>query len=301
MTTTRRHRLAAVLGLAAALAGTAACGHDEQAAVASRGPATAYDAALHDRLPAAVRERGELRVVTSADYAPVAFFDEDGRTLVGSEPDLVRAVGRVLGVKLHWDYVEFPKLIDTLEAHEADLAVSGITDTAERQKTVDFVDYFTAGTSVLVQRGNPANVTGLAALCGRSVAVGTGTTQAELAKHQQAACKKSGTRLRVVSRSNAADASLALRSGEVDAALMDYPPAADLAGAARTRAHFQLATAEQYDPSPLGLAVSREHDGLDDVVLAALQQVQRSGEYAAVLKRWNVQVGALQTLTLDAG
>ena len=35
-----------------------------------------------------------------------------------------------------------------------------MTDTPERARQTDFVDYFSAGTSIVVPRGNPAGVTG---------------------------------------------------------------------------------------------------------------------------------------------
>ncbi len=51
-----------------------------------------------------------------------------------------------------------------------------MNDTSDRQKVVDFVNYFKVGPVVLVKAGNPGK--GLAReLCGQSVSVETGTTE----------------------------------------------------------------------------------------------------------------------------
>ena len=41
-------------------------------------------------------------------------------------------------------------------SNRIDLAMSAITDTAQRERAVDFVNYFSAGTAIVVRRGNPA-------------------------------------------------------------------------------------------------------------------------------------------------
>ena len=45
-----------------------------------------------------------------------------------------------------------------------------MTDTAQRARSVDFVN-FSAGTTIIVQRGNPAGLTDITDLCGKVVAV----------------------------------------------------------------------------------------------------------------------------------
>ena len=57
--------------------------------------------------------------------------------------------------------------------------MSSFTDTKEREKTVDFVTYFSAGTSFYVKAQGGPTVTSLADLCGQKVAVEKGTTQAD--------------------------------------------------------------------------------------------------------------------------
>lgn len=284
--------LAALVGLALAACTT-------EAAPEPDAPQAAFSQELHDRLPAEVRDGGTLTVLTSAGYAPVMFYGTDGRTLQGSEADLAAAVGRVLGVEVEFEPAEFPTILDRLAAGEADLGMSGITDTAERQAKVDFVDYFRAGTAILVQHGNAHGITGLDDLCGRPVSVGAGTTQELLAGRLQESCGDEP--LTITQSLTAADAMLELRAGTVQATLVDYPPAAHLASDPRSRSAFELVSDEQHEPAPFGIAVSRANAGLAPVLRDAMSEVLASGEYEAVLTRWNLRGGAVSAITLNAG
>ena len=64
-----------------------------------------------------------------------------------------------------------------------------MTDSAEREKKADFVNYFAAGTSIVVQRGNPHGIADLKDLCGQVVAVETATVQVDLLRRAQSRCQ----------------------------------------------------------------------------------------------------------------
>lgn len=111
---------------------------------------------LHDRPPQDLLQRGVLRLATDGTYPPASVFDADGRTIVGVQPDLGAALGRVLGDRR-------PVRPDGLRRHPAaDVQRTrrrrdgAMTDTQERQAGADFVDYFSAGTSIVVAARQPA-------------------------------------------------------------------------------------------------------------------------------------------------
>jgi len=286
-------------GLLLALAATlpAACG-----AATPPAPAPAHTAQfnqrLHDLLPQAVRDRGVLRVGTDASYAPMSAFGPDGRTIIGVEPDLGEQIGRVLGVRLQFRNYEFSTLLSNVARGNLDLAISAVTDTPARSRTADFVNYFRAGTSIVVQRGNPAGLSGLKSLCGKVVAVQNGTTQVDLLARTQKSC---GSRPITVKRfpSNS-DALVQLRTGRAAAVLNDLPPAVLLVTDRRTRSDYQLASDQQFEPGPYGIVVAKGQPQLRDAIRGALQELRRNGVYDDVLARWHVQSGAVPEFTINS-
>jgi polar amino acid transport system substrate-binding protein len=288
-------------GLLAALSLTLAasgCGTGTRAEERS-GPSAAYNRALHDALPANVRRSGVLRVATDASYAPASAFAADGRTIVGFEPDLGAALGRVLGVRVRFSNTDFSKVLPDVAAHRTDLVMSAVTDTPQRERTVDFVNYFSAGTAIVVQRGNPTGITDLVGLCGHAVAVERGTIQVDLLARSQKHC--AGQPIAVKTYDTNADALLQLRTGRASAVLNDYPPAASLSNDPQTRSHYQLASTAQYEPGTYGIAVAKDDPRLRNAIKAALDRLMQSGDYGEVLHRWNVTDGALTAASINAG
>lgn len=289
-----------LLALCAAIAASVVCAGCGAGGPAPGRPATTpYAPALHDALPPEVRTAGHLRIATDASYAPASAFAEDGRTIVGFEPDLGAALGRVLGVDVAFENVGFERLVPAVRHDRIDLVMSAMTDTRDRERRVDFVNYFSAGTAVVVQRGNPAGITDLRSLCGRRVAVERGTVQVDLLARSQRNCDGAPVEVRTFDTN--ADALVRLRTARVDAVLNDYPPAALLAGDPRTRASYQLASTAQYEPGLYGIAVAKDRPALTAAVRGALDELIRSGEYRRILRRWGVADGAVTATSVNAG
>jgi polar amino acid transport system substrate-binding protein len=292
-------RLAAGLVLGAATAATASCASPSQAdPPTTTAHAAPLDRSLHALLPESVRRQRLLRIGTDASYAPMSSFAPDGRTIIGLEPDLAADLGRVLGVKVQFVNTQFTALLPKVAHGDLDLAMSAITDTPGRARQVDFVDYFSAGTAVLVQRGNPSGVTDIQDLCGKPVAVEKGTTQVDLLRRAQRNC--GADRIEVRTYATNSDALVQLRTGRVVAVLNDLPPAALLVSDPSTASHYQLASTTQYEPGLYGIAVRRGQGGLRDAVQGACERLLRSGDYTEDLRRWGVRNGAVHRISIHA-
>lgn len=297
----RRPRHALVAGAALLILLVASgCGGDRTRADDRAAPVATFDNGLHERLPAGILARGTVHVGGGDPYPPASSFAADGRTIVGFEPDLAAALGRVLGLRFEFVNVDFADLLPQLKRHKIDLAMASMTDNAEREKAVDFVNYFQAGTAIIVQRGNPQRIGSLKDLCGKVVAVERETTQVDLLRRTQKGCA-AGSGIDIRTYGENANALVQLRTGRAVAVLSDYPPAVHVSTDERTKAHYQLAASTQYEPSPYGIAVAKDQTVLRDVLRDALERVIRSGEYAEVLRRWGVPSGALAAATINAG
>ncbi len=294
------NRRPALACLAIALMGVTVAGcADKSPAKPKSMSALKADPQLHNALPSAIRTRGVLRVVTEASYAPASSYAPDGRTIIGFEPDLGVVLGDLLGVKVVFTNRAFTTLPTLVSSHRADLVISAMTDTLEREKKLDFVDYFSAGSAIVVQRGNPAGLGDLSSLCGHVVALQTGTVQVDLVARAQRNC--AGRPITVHFFKTNTDALVQLRTGRADATLNDYPPAAALVTDTRTSAFYQLASTAQYEPGPYGIGVAKDEPQLRDTVARALGRLIKDGRYHAVLRKWGVTAGAVTTVTTNAG
>jgi ABC-type amino acid transport substrate-binding protein len=146
------------------------------------------DTAAISKLPAAVKSGGTLTVAADASYAPDEFLASDGKTVIGMDADLADAIGKVLGLKVTVTNVSFDAIIPALQDGRYDLGMSSFTDTADREKSVDFVTYFSAGTSFYVAANGGPDIQTLSDLCGHTVAVEAGTTEESDARAQAKKC-----------------------------------------------------------------------------------------------------------------
>ena len=239
-----------------------------------------------------------LRLATDAAYPPANSYAPDGRTIVGFEPDLAAAFGRVLGLRVEFVRTDFTEALPGMQARRVDGVMAAMTDTPQRQQSADFVDYFSAGTSLLAQRGNPQGIADLSGLCGEVVAVEEGTTQVDFLA---AASENCAEPIDIRTFPTSTEALLELRTGRAAAVPTDYPPAAHLTREPRTRAHYQLASTVQYEPGFYGIAVAKDRPQLRDALRGALDEVIASGEYADVLAQWDVAAGAIEPGAVNAG
>ena len=291
-----KRRPVRLLAAAAAVLALAGCSSAEARPDAAE-PSVSVDPALRALLPDDVRVAGRLVIATDPSYPPASSYAADGRTIVGFEPDLGAAVGDLLGVEVEFVPAAFDSILDELAASRYDAVMSAMTVTAERQELADFVTYFQAGTSIVVQRGNPRGIHDLSGLCGKLVAVEVGTVQVDLLERNQAQCQ--GSPIRVRTHPTNDDALLELRTGRADAVLNDYPPAVYMTTQERTQASFQLVSDVQYEPGRYGIAVSPERTQLRDALAAALGRLMETGRYQQVLADWEVDSGAVQDVTVD--
>jgi polar amino acid transport system substrate-binding protein len=189
----------------------------------------------------------------------------------------------------------FDTIIPGLVSGKYSLGMSSFTDTREREKTVDFVTYFVAGTSFYVKTSGGPDVTSLAGLCGHTVAVEKGTTQQTDAQAQAAKCASAGKPVTVQIFNDQNAVNLALSSGRADVAMADSPVAAYQVR--QSNGTFRL-SGPPYGTAPYGIAIPKD-SGMAGPVLAALKHLMADGTYAKVLAKWGVQGGAISNPVIN--
>lgn len=302
-----RQRFAAVGAVAVAgallLTGCGDQTNDSESDAGSEG-ATSSDAPLFDELPKKIQDAGVIKVGSDIAYAPIEFMDEDDK-VAGIDPDIAEALSKQLGVDFKFHNGSFAQLVVGMNSGRYDVIMSAMTDTAERQKGVsddaeggaDFVNYFQAGSAILVQKGNPEKIESLEDLCGLSVAAQRGTANEALMEEQG---KKCDSKIKPFVADKDTDTITQLQNKRADAVITDYPVAIYNEQTAGDGKLFEV-VGDQIDAAPYGIAVSKKNNELRDAVQKALQAIIDDGEYAKVLEKWNAGEGAIEKATVNAG
>jgi polar amino acid transport system substrate-binding protein len=247
-------------------------------------------------VPAAIKSKGALIVAADASYAPNEFIGANGKTVEGADADLAKAISQAMGLKADVKNATFDSIIPGLAAKKYDLGMSSFTDTKAREKTVDFVTYYNAGTSFYTKAGGPT-VNSLADLCGKKVAVEKGTTQAIDATAQSKKCTGSGKAAVTVSTfPDQNGANLAISSGRAQVGMADSP-VADYQ-VKKSGGQFKL-TGQPYGEAPYGIAIPKG-SGLATPVLAAVKAIMKDGQYKQILDKWGIQQGAITDPAINA-
>jgi polar amino acid transport system substrate-binding protein len=252
------------------------------------------DAALAKTLPDSVAKAGALTVGIDATYAPNEYKDANGDP-IGWDVDLANAIGAKLGVKVTYTISKFDNIIPSITGGRYDLGVSSFTDTVEREKQVDFVNYYNAGVLWAAQKGktvDPDNA------CGLKVAVEAGTYEdTDEIPAKSKACTDAGKQAIQVLKFDGQDqATNALVLGQVDAMSADSP----ITEYAISKQSDKIeAAGKTFDIAPYGIAVNKGAP-LTDVIKNTLQALIDDGTYTKILTKWGVQDGGVDKADVNA-
>jgi polar amino acid transport system substrate-binding protein len=275
--------------------------------VASVAPAPASAApsaaSASKKLPAAIASSHKIRVGSDLSYPPIESYKEGTKEAQGLDVDVCAALAKKIAEDVTCDFQngDFDKLLADLGAGKYDVVMSSVTDDKDREAKADFVDYFSAGMSVLVKKGNPLKLKSLDDLCGKSLGAQKGTTEEAFANKQKAACAKAGKpALTIVTVTADAESLAQLKAGKLAADLEDFPAAAYVAKTSGGGNDYEL-FGSPTDPTPYGIAVAKSNADLRDALAGALKAILADGTYDKVLEKWNLKEGALRTAAINGG
>ncbi|PYD00851.1 ABC transporter substrate-binding protein [Microbacterium esteraromaticum] len=241
------------------------------------------DKELAAAVPAPIRDAGTITVVTDPTYPP--FESIVGGEIVGLDADLAKKIGEVLGLKVEFEKASFDSIIPALQANQADMAMSSIGDTKERETAVDFTTAYWNGTLLLTAEGNPLKGTPTMA-CNMKVGVVRGSLQQNdfLPAHDDR-CIAEGEKPPVPGvYQSSQQAVLALQSGRVDAVLADAPSVAE---AAANNPGFEVVGPIERNPNPAGVAFPKGSE-LVEAVNGAINLLIENGEYIKILEKYDL-------------
>lgn len=209
-------------------------------------------------------EQADLVMATDAAFFPYEYIEEG--EIVGIDVDIVREVGRRIGKTIRIENMEFDSVIAAVQSGKVDFAASGITASEDRAKQVLFtVPYAVAQQVIIVPQGSA--ITSAADLKGVKVGVQSGTTGDMYVKDNIGEPER---------YTNGAMAIAALKTGKVDAVVLDNLPAEKhVAQNAQLKILPEPLTEEKY-----AIALGKNQTALRDEMNAALQEMAADGSLA---------------------
>jgi polar amino acid transport system substrate-binding protein len=260
------------------------------------------DPALSAGLPPTVAQSKTVNVGSNIQSAPNNFYAADGKTPIGYEVDLAKAIGSKLGVQMAYQDMAFGSLITSLQSGRIDMTMAAMNDTKERQQQIDFVDYFSSGITIMVQKGNPEGITGPDTLCGKNIAVVQGTSHQKFADAQSAKCVQAGKpAITVTATDSDTQNQNQLRTGRVAAILNDLPSAVYISRTAGDGNTFEVVPGPPIEGGPYGIGFAKNSAALRDSVNKALTALVADGTYLEILQSWGVEQGALKEPAINGG
>ena len=224
-----------------------------------------------------------LRVGIEAAYPPFAYKTSDNR-LEGFDYDIGQALCAKMQVTCQWQELEFDGLIPALKVRKIDAAISSVSITPERLKSVDFSDrYYRIPAKLLTRKGNGIEAIP-ASLAGKRIGVQRATN---FDRYASATFEPAGAQ--IVRYGSQNEIYLDLLAGRVDATLassvaveeglLKRPEGGDY--------HFvgPSFTDPQYFGTGIGIAV-RKNDPLSAELNQALAAIRADGSYEQIRKKY---------------
>jgi polar amino acid transport system substrate-binding protein len=282
-------RIAAVFAASGALAlsGCASGTDTNEPAGETAAAAAAKVDEIANTVPEEIRSSGKLVVGVNIPYTPNEFKDPSGK-IVGFDVDLMNAIAATLGLTAEYREADFAKIIPSIQGGTFNVGMSSFTDTKEREQSVDFVTYFSAG-SLWAQRPgagiDPNNA------CGKKVAVQATTTQEvdELPAKSKACTDAGQPAIQIVPFDGQDAATNAVILGQADAMSADSP--VTLYAIKQSNGKLEQA-GEVFDSAPYGWPVAKGSP-LAQSLMQALEHLIETGEYEKIATNWGVEQGMI--------
>ena len=199
--------------LGAALVGAmamAGCGSSEPAKSGNAG------GQQQSKLMQTIKQRGKLIVGTSSGYPPYVFVDAESpdKKVIGLDMEMCKQIADKLGVQLEVQDMSFSALLSSVTSGKVDIAVGGVSPTAEREKAMAFSDiYLPTEQKLLVRKENQHTYKSMADLKGKVIGAEKSTTQEATAQKIEGAT--------AIGLSSVPDAILQLKNGKLDGIVLE--------------------------------------------------------------------------------
>ncbi|GAB2025667.1 ABC transporter substrate-binding protein [Lactovum odontotermitis] len=227
-----------------------------------------------------IQDKGELTVAISPDYPPFEYKTiVDGKDqTVGIDIDIAKAIAKHIGVKLRISNMSFDNVLGAVSTGKADVAISGISITKEREKTFDFSDaYYSDENVIIVKESDLSKYNDLNDFKGESLAGQTGSVQETAIKEQIKGAN-------LVSLEDAGEEINEVINGKIAGTVMNYMVAKNYADTNPALAIANVKIPASSDISGKAVVIKKGSKELQKKVNETISELKKSGEMDKIIE-----------------
>ena len=248
------------------------------------------------QIPASIKQSGVLHLSINATYPPMEYKDPATNTFKGLDIDLVDALAKRLGLKVERTDGLFAQLIPALTTGRTDFILSGITDTPEREKTMDFVDYMRGGAQFYVLTSSA--IKDPIELCGKQVGTIRSTTYpGQIKDWSDKNCVAAGKPpIEVIGAESSPDVRTQLKEGRVVAAVQGGET---IPFTSQQEGGIYRVIGEPLAIIHYGAAFRKSDTAFRDAVASELEGMIKDGTYGKIFEKWGLEKEELPAILIN--
>ena len=225
-------------------------------------------------------EKATLVMATNAAFPPYEF--KEGDSFAGIDVEIAGKIAEKLGMTLEIKDVEFGSIIGGVQTGKFDIGMAGMTVTDERLKSVNFSDSYATGIQVVIVKADSA-IKSLDDLKGDG-SMKFGVQQDTTGDIYASDTVENGGygKDNVVRYKTGADAVQALKTGKVDAVIIDNEPAKSFVNANEGLSILDGSWVEEN----YAIAIAKENTELLEKVNNALKELTADGTVKSIIDKY---------------
>ena len=226
-------------------------------------------------------EDEKLTMGTSADYPPFEF--QHRGEIMGFDVDVAKAITEALGYELKVEDMDFGGIIPALKSGRIAFAMSSITATPERSKSIDFsIPYYTPQLAILSRKD--ASVSSIDELPNKKIGVQLGSTMETFIKEES----KKLPGIDIIALGRNPQLVQELKVGRIDGVILEVLQAEAFAEKNNTLEWHPLPGAQE------GFAIAfPKNSPLKKSFDETIESLQSSGKLKALQDKWLKPEGSL--------
>jgi len=219
-------------------------------------------------------EKGDITMVTNAEFPPFEYITDAANGVVGEfagvDVAISKAIAEKLGQTLVINNMEFTSVLLAVSQGKADFAAAGITADDERRQSMDFSDTYYVATQYIIVAEDNEDILSAADLLDKTV----GVVESYTGEKQ---CRDMGV-VDLKSFRRGVDAVNELKNGKLDAVVIDSHTALALIAASNEVALKYVTDPAVFETEEYAIAVQKGNTKLLNTINEVLAELQADGK-----------------------